>query len=270
MKEKCFELIKECLNPWRYQILLLLSKRKYKFSEMVKELNAPKSTISRALSRLEELEMVRKQGEVYEISSYGDLILATFENLVESFEFEEEIKKAEEFLKMLPPYLKHGFPLVLRFSEKFEFLDGVIRGLEDLSRVREYGLYIDRIINYDIYKLMVNLNLQGASEKVISSRDTLRDRLETIRQVLVDMDLSKKEMRIVRDKIEIRVYDTPLLLGVLDGELVYFQYYHTYSPMFRSENKEAVEWCENVFYYFWKRASPVDVKGMIDELIAEI
>ncbi|ADC66169.1 hypothetical protein Ferp_2032 [Ferroglobus placidus DSM 10642] len=136
--------------------------------------------------------------------------------------------------------------------------------------MREYGLYIDRIINYDIYKLMVNLNLQGASEKVISSRDTLKDRLETIRQVLIDMDLSKKELKIVRDKIEIRVYDTPLLLGVLDGKLVYFQYYHTYSPMFRSENKEVVDWCESVFYYFWKRASPVDVKGMIDGLIAEI
>ncbi len=270
MKARCFDLIRECLNPWRYQVLVLLSKRRYRFSEIVSELKAPRSTISRALSKLEELGMVRRKGEIYEISVYGDLILSTFKSILEFFELGEETVKAEEFLRMIPPYLKYGFPIVIKSAEKYEFFDGVMRGLEDLSKVRNYGLYIDRIINYDIYKLMVNLNLQGASEKVISNRETIKERLETIKQVLIDMNLSEKELRIVREKIEIRVYDTPLLLGVLDGKVAYFQYHHTYSPMFRSEDKEVVDWCEKVFYYFWKKAEPVDVKGMIDSVIAEI
>jgi len=149
------EYIRECTNPWRYKILTVLSKRSCRMVEISKEIGAPTSTVSRALNKLEKLELVRRRDDFYEITACGDILLTILNKLLEFNEIRNELEKAEEFLRMIPDNLKFEFVDILKKTEKRDLIDLFPKAIDDLSRVREYGLYIDRIINYDIYKLMI-------------------------------------------------------------------------------------------------------------------
>lgn len=262
----------ELTIPIRIEILNVLKDRTLKLSSIYKELNekrlnTPLSTVSRHIKALHELGLLRKSEGKYTISGTGmflhDLIVQ-----LDDIRVWDEIYNSNEFVALLPNELKLGLSTLKNAETERDIYTAIFKAFEAVENAKSWGKYIDRIIHYDIFKIMILKNLEGVSEKVISSRDTLERRIEMVLKAIIDLNLDKIELEIVKSKCEIRVMDLPVQLGVIDGEVAFFQILkkNENTPVYISRDKKCIKWVNDLFDYFWQRAEPFDLSKHIDSL----
>ncbi len=264
--------LKELSLPNRLEILKLLREKPQNIAGIQRELESngrcvPVSTVSRCVNILANNKVVKKSEDgIFSLTGLGYLIVDFISFFNEISPLYEYLWDADDFLRVLPREFKIGLPKLKRAEVEPDPYAAIIKGVEVIKRAKNYGKYIDRIISYEIYQVMLKKNLEGVSEKVISSRDTLKRRIETFLKVIEDENLSKEEVELVKSKVEIRVLDLPFQLGVIDGKYVFFQLLKEKSevPVFLSNDGELVMWAERLFDYFWNIAEPFDIASVID------
>lgn len=259
---------REIFRENRLLLLSKLSEGKMSFSEIVKVNGWAPSTVSRTLSQLENEGLVRRDDGEYSITGTGKAILKLYESLSAIYEFREDLNSIPEFVDILP----QGFLAEirsLRYAEVMDLDTAFEIGAGRIASAKHFGLYIDKVISYDIYKLMVQKNLEGVSEKVISTHDTLFGRGSTFRQVLRDMNLSKEEYELIKSKVEVRVFDTPIQLGIIDGEFALLQLNDRTDRFYVSEDRRFVKWCSYLFWHLWDMAEDARFDKIVEEVMAE-
>ncbi|RLI76209.1 hypothetical protein DRO97_01410 [Archaeoglobales archaeon] len=266
------ELIHELTIPIRIEILNVLRDKTLNLSSIYGELNnrklnAPLSTISRHVKTLHELGLIRKSEGKYAISGTGMFLLDLIVQL-NDISVWDEINISSEFVALLPNELKLGLSTLKNAEIERDVYSAIFKAFEAVENAKSWGKYIDRIIHYDIYKTMLLKNLEGVSEKVISSRDTLKRRVGTFLKALIDLNLSKNELEIIKSKCEWRVMDLPVQLGVIDGEVAFFQILkkNRESPIYISRDKKCIKWVTDLFDFFWEKAEPFYLSKHVDAL----
>lgn len=270
------ELIHELTIPVRFEILSILKNKALKLSSICDELNSKKlnislSTLLRHVKTLHELGLIRKTEGKYVISGTGmflyDLICQLNDICVWN-----DICNSEEFISVIPNELRLGLSTLKDAEIERDIYTAIFRAFEAVENAKSWGKYIDRIIHYDIFKVMIQKNLNGVTEKVISSRDTLDKRVNMILNAIRDLGLSKDEMEVVKSNCELKVLDLPIQLGVVDGEIAFFQLLNMrggpcyVAPVYISRSKKCIKWANNLFDYFWQKAEPFDLSVHIDSL----
>jgi len=132
--------------------------------------------------------------------------------------------------------------------------------LEILNSVEKGGLYIDRVVDPDLFQVMIQRRLLGATEKIISPEDTIFQKIEAEIEALKSSGLSREEINVVEDRIEIKVLTPPLQLGVIDKKIGIIMLIkgNYFTPFFITDKKSVIRWLESVFNYYWDIAKPLD------------
>ncbi|MBE8539039.1 ArsR family transcriptional regulator [Geoglobus acetivorans] len=239
---------KELVKEDKVRILESLMDKPCSFREILNINGYAPSTLSRTLTIFEDEGLVRREGEKYCLTGAGLAFLKVIDVIKAVYEFKDDINGVPEFVELLPPGFLAGIHN-LRRAEVMDIESALKLGVERIAEAKEYGLYVDKVISYDVYKLMVEKNLQGVEERVISNRETLYGRGSTFRKVLQDMDLTKDEYELVKRKVHVKVFDTPIQLGVIDGEFAILQLNDRVDRFYVSEDKRFITWCEYLFTY---------------------
>lgn len=251
----------------KLQIIERLRERSMSLKELAANNGLSISTVSRNVKWLCNRGILYKHKRKCKLTGFGVAVEKLLRVLVDIERIKEDIRDLPDFIDFLPPEIIAGAHLLNR-CRVMSVEEALNIGLSYLIRSEKYGLYIDKIIDYDIYKMMVLKNLEGVSERVISTRSTILDRTSTFRRALMDLDLSEKELDIVADKVQIRIYDTPIQLGVIDGKIGILQLNDRIDRIYVSDDEDFIRWCEYFFWFLWRKSEPVDVKKIIEEIKA--
>jgi predicted transcriptional regulator len=220
------------------------------------------SGLARCLNALMNLNLVGRTNDGrYYVTGLGILIFDIITKVDDIFTYWHELVDATEFMQILPTDLKLGLANLKKAEVEWDQYRIIQKAFDAAANARRWGKYIDRIVDYDIFRIMLRNNLKGVSEKVISSTDTLEKRVETFIQVIIDEGLTRDEIEYVKTKVELRVLDLPFQLGVIDGEIALFQILRLekISPAYISRDKDFIDWANRVFDYFWNIAKPVRI-----------
>lgn len=262
------DLIRELSQQGRIEILRNLRDEPLPSSELAKLDGLTPATTSRALSKLTEFGVVERDNGVCRLTGFGVAIEKLLSVVEHMYEYREDIMAIPEFISQLPPGFVAGFHNLRK--ARVMSLDEVLEiGVERIASSKKYGLYIDKVISYDVYKIMVERNLAGVEERVISNHATVFGRASTFRQVLMDMDLTAEEYDIIASKVEVRILDTPIQMGVIDGEFALLQLNDTVDRFYVSEDRDFVRWCELLFWYLWERSEDAGFSKIVNEVKAE-
>ncbi|WP_456371265.1 ArsR family transcriptional regulator [Geoglobus sp.] len=262
------ELIRELSQQGRIEILRNLRDSSKSAAELSKMDGLSPSTASRALSRLSEFGVVERDNGTCRLTGFGvaiEKLLSVVEHL---YDFREDIMAIPEFISILPPGFVAGFhnlrkARVVSLDEAFEI------GVEKIANSKSYGLYVDKVISYDIYKLMAEKNLEGVEERVISNHATVFDRASTFRKVLTDMNLSAEEYDVIASRVQVRVFDTPIQMAIIDGEFAFLQLNDNLDRFYVSEDRNFIRWCEFLFWYLWEISEDARFPEIVREVKAE-
>ncbi len=248
--------------PGRFEILQQLSCQPAFLSHLYKATDMSVSGVSRVVNTLSNLELVDKlDGGGYCITGIGRLILDVIKELDKIFMYKDELVDAHEFMEIVPPELKLGLANLTKAEVEHDIYVAIKRAIDEISRAKSWCKYICRVMECNIFRMLVRNYLRGVRDKMISSTDTLNDRIELIIQAVKAESLSEEEINKIKDKIEIRVLDLPFQLGIVDGKIAFFQILKPdrVSPAFISTDKEFVDWTNRLFDYFWNIAKPVRI-----------
>ncbi|WP_456478722.1 helix-turn-helix domain-containing protein [Geoglobus ahangari] len=262
------DLIRELSQQGRIEILRNLRGSPRSPSELSKMDGLTLSTASRALNRLSEFGVVERDDHRCRLTGFGvaiEKILSVIEHL---YEYREDIMALQDFIAILPPGFVAGFhnlrkAKVMSLEEAFEV------GVEKIASSKRYGLYIDKVISHDLYRVMAERNLAGVEERVISNHATIHGRANTFKKVLMDMDLTAEEYDTIASKVRVRVFDTPIQLGIIDGEFALLQLNDTLDRFYVSDDRDFVRWCEYLFWYLWERSEDANFPKIVEEVKAE-
>jgi predicted transcriptional regulator len=220
------------------------------------------SGLARSLNTLMNLNLVGKTNDGrYYVTGLGILIFDIVTKIDDIFKYWYELVDATELMQIFPVDLKLGLANLKNADIEWDQYRIIQKAFDAAANAKMWGKYIDRIVDYDIFRIMLRNNLKGVSEKVISSTDTLKKRVETFIQVIIDEGLTRDEIEYVKTKVELKVLDLPFQLGVIDGEIALFQIvrHGKISPAFISRDGDFIDWANRVFDYFWKIAKPVRI-----------
>ncbi len=261
------EIINELGKPKRIEMLKRLKKGIHCLRELTGN-GVSSSTVSRILRWMCDNGIAYKQKEEYKLTGFGVAIEKLISAIRDISDYSEELITLPEFMDFLTPEIIAGIHnlkkcKVMHVEEALEI------GLYHLANSKRYGLYIDKIIDYDVYKLMAKKNLEGVEERVISTWNTVFDRTSTFRRAISDLDLSERELDIIAEKVQIRIYDTPIQLGVIDGEIGILQLNDVIDRIYVSHDRDFIRWCEYLFWFIWQRSKPVDIKKIVEEVKAQ-
>ncbi len=260
-------LIRELGKSGRLEIIKSLRKS----AKMVSELEVERmtsSTLSRTLSKLAEYDIIKKENGKCMLTGFGVAVEKLLTSIEGLFELRHDIIDLQEFLEMLPPGFIAGFHN-LRNAEVISIEKALEIGVSSIANAKRQGLYIDKVISYSLYRLMAEKNLEGVEERVISNYETIMDRTSTLKKVLIDMDLKPEEYDLIAEKVQIRILDTPIQLGVIDGSAALLQLNDTLDRFYYSRDKNFVRWCEYLFWYLWEKAEIVDIRKLVEEIKEE-
>ena len=262
-------LIRELGNPGRIEILRKLKEKSCGVGDIAGMDGVSVSTASRIMSKLESLDIVeRYYNGRYRLTGFGVAVEKMLSSLECVYEYRGDIIELSEFISLLPPEFVAGF-CNLKKAEVMDVEDAINAGVEAIKNANNYGLYVDKVISYEIYRVMAEKNLEGVSEKVISNHETLFGRRSMFKRVLMEMELCKEEYEIIKNKAEIRVLDTPIQLGVIDGNLAILQLNDRTDRLYVSSDRDFIRWCEYLFWYLWERAENAEWSKIVDMVMAE-
>ncbi len=261
------EIIKELGRPCRIEVLEVLCCQPANLTKIHESLrkrgcNISISGLVRCLNKLVKLRIVEKIDDgCYCITGLGALIYDVLFRMDDLMNWKEIIEDALELMAILPTELKLGLSNLGKAETVWDQYAIVKMAFEAAINARRWGKYIDRLVDYEVFRLMIRNNLKGVDEKVISSTDTLQSRIETFIKALKDEGLDRDEIEYVKRKVEVRVLDLPFQLGVIDGEIALFQILKgdKIPPAFVSKDRDFVKWAEMIFDHFWKIAKPVRI-----------
>ncbi len=218
--------------------------------------------LARCLNALIGLDLVEKFGDgCYSVTGLGLLMLDIILKLDKIFKYKDELVDALELMEALPSELKIGLANLSKAKVEHDIYIAVKKAIEEVSRAEKWGKYVCRIMECNVFKMLIRNYLRGVKDKMISSSDTLNDRIEMIIQSIKSEGLSEDEINKIKDNLEIRVLDLPFQLGIIDGRIAFFQILkpERTSPAFISTDKEFVDWANRMFDYFWNIAKPVRI-----------
>ncbi len=261
------EIINELGKPKRIKILRRLKRGIYCLSDL-SDNSISLATVSRILKWMCKRGIAFRKDEKCRLTGFGIAIEKLFSAIEDVSAFKEELLNLAEFIDFLPPEIIAGMHY-LKKSKIMSVEEALSVGLTYLANSKNYGLYIDKIIDYNVYKMMAKKNLEGVEERVISTKNTIFDRTSTFRRAIRDLDLSKEELDIIAEKVQIRIYDTPIQLGVIDGEIGILQLNDVIDRIYVSNDRDFIRWCEYIFWYIWQRSKPVDIRKIVEEVKAQ-
>jgi len=100
--------------------------------------------------------------------------------------------------------------------------------------------------------------LRGAVYSLIFSERVINEKISTILQAFKELRLRDEEIKISQSRVEYRVLDTPIQLGLMDRKLgIIILSRGVLSPFFVLEEKRKILWLESVFEYYWDIAKPL-------------
>jgi predicted transcriptional regulator len=254
-------LLKESILPSRLRILRALRDGEVNISDLQRTLknnkDMPLSTIYRSINSLVDAGVLKKEEGVLSLTPIGYIIVDAVD-CIDNLVYFEYLDLAADFLSSLPSELRFGIKY-LGICEKVDITTFSSFSFQALESVRYGGKYIDRIVDKELYKVMIEKRLNGATEKVISPEEILMPKIETEIAALKELGLSKDKIREVWERVDIKVLKAPVQMGVLDrriGAMMLIKG-RLFSPFFVTTEKEAVRWMENVFEYYWDIAEPI-------------
>lgn len=256
--EKLCDLLFELSNEDRLKILMELRDESLKLSHISKRLDFTVQETSRNIARLVDAKLVTRNTEgSYEISPYGIQAI----RLISPFEFLSE--NADYFyihsMEHLPQKfvsrigeLKNCKP-VPQLMEVFANIEKAFRDAE------EYYLYIGEPLGLSSTLILAHDALErGVKARAIDPvgyewpaeirASVPREIWETIGGHVMAGDLQKKYL----DKFEVTFLMTEKEVAILNflspsGEFEYMG--------FSAEDKKAVEWCRDLFEYYWEKVA---------------
>lgn len=259
----------EIINMLRNDCLKLTDLRKKMRDNGIR---IPISTVYRAINNLNSAGVIEKRnGEIF-LTPAGIFFSDAISSLKRLLSF-EYLELATDFLLSLPPELRFGIHH-LSDCEKVDFIKARELSIEVLSSIREGGLYIDRVVDPELFYLMIEKRLNGAIEKVISAEEVIFQKIEAEISALRMINLEREVVREIEERIEVKVKTLPIQMGVIDRRIGIIMLIHGnhFSPFFVTKERRAVRWLESVFNYFWDIAKPLDdyIEGGREGLIRRI
>jgi predicted transcriptional regulator len=259
--EALSDLLFELSNDDRLQILYELDKENLKLSHIARELDFSVQETTRNIARLVESKLVtRNINGAYEITSYGHQAI----KLLDGYRF---ISKHSDYfvdhsLKELPYKFQtrigelNDCKPVKRLMDTFGIIEKILREVED------YYLYItnETLSTASGYQLSLRAHDSGVQGKGIKPTGFTRSRIlsDNIPEEVWKEIGSYKTKGSLENKYLERI-DFALFMSekeVLfdfpdnDGNFDYMG--------FTSTDEKAVEWCKDVFNYYWERASLIN------------
>jgi len=169
----------------------------------------------------------------------------------------EYLELASDFLLSLPPELRFGIHH-LSECEKVDFTELRAKGLELIDAIKERGRFIGDFTDVEFIKAMIKSRLRGAVYSLIFSERVINEKISTILQAFKELRLRDEEIKISQSRVEYRVLDTPIQLGLMDRKLgIIILSRGVLSPFFVLEEKRKILWLESVFEYYWDIAKPL-------------
>ncbi|MBO8183292.1 MAG: hypothetical protein H0Z28_10970 [Archaeoglobus sp.] len=221
-------------------------------------LKLPTSTIYRAINNLQSAGILDKKSGEVALTPTG-IFFADAVNCMRKLMNFEYIDFATDFLLSLPPELRFGIHY-LSECEKVDFIKARELGISVLSTIQDGGVYIDRVVDPELFHIMIERRLDGATEKVISGEEVLFQKIDAEIAALKIANLSKDVVRKIESQVEIRVKTLPLQMGIIDRRIALIMLINgnRFSPFFVTEDRKAIRWLESVFSYYWDIAKPLD------------
>ncbi len=220
------------------------------------------SGVSRCINSLVNLDLVDKTDEGgYGITGLGLLMLDIISKLNKIFTYKDDLVDAVEFMETVPAEFKLGLANLTKAEVESDIYIATKRVIDEISKARMWCKYVCRFVECGIFRMLIRNYLRGVRDKMISSTDTLNDRLELLIKAIRLEGLSKDEIDAIKDKIEIRVLDLPFQLGIIDGRIAFFQILKPYknTPTYISTDRDFVDWANKLFDHFWDIAKPVRI-----------
>ena len=213
------------------------------------------------MNYLTNLELIEKLSDGYAITGLGLLFLDVVLRLDRIMNFKDELVDAVELMEILPVELKLGLANLDRAEVEKDIYTAIRRAVNEIAKAERWGKYVCRVTKCDACRVLVRNYLRGVKDKMITSTDTLEDRIESLLNAIREENLTRDEIEVVLENVEIRVLDLPFQLGVIDGRIAFFQILKAdkTTPAYISTDKEFVRWTESVFDYFWSFAKPVKI-----------
>ena len=267
MNQNLRSILKELGLPNRFEIIRILSCQQANLSQIYNHVmntgtKMSMSGVSRCVNSLVNLDLVDKTDDGrYDITGLGLLILDIVSKLDKIFIYKDDLVDAIEFMKIIPAEFKLGLANLTKAEVERDIYIAIKRAIDEISRAKMWCKYVCRIMECGIFRMLVRNYLRGVRDKMISSTDTLSDRLELLIKAIRLEGLSKDEIDAIKDKIEIRVLDLPFQLGIIDGRIAFFQILKPYknTPAYISTDRDFVNWANSLFDYFWEIAKPVKI-----------
>lgn len=255
--EALCDLLFELSNEDRLQILYELEKENLKLSHIAKKLDFTVQETTRNLARLVEAKMaIRTPNGAYEITSYGHQAI----RLLDGYKFLS--KHSDYFVNHSLTELPHKFLTrmgelneckpVKRLMDTFGIIEKILREAED------YYLYItnETLSTASGYQLSIRALDNGVRGKGIKPTGFERSRIisdnipEEIWKELGSYKANGSLENKYLERIDIGLFmsEKEVLFDFPDnaGNFDYIG--------FTSTDEKAVEWCKDVFDYYWERA----------------
>jgi len=245
----------EVSSEQRLKIIQLVNKKKYRLSEIAKELNATTPEVHRNLERLEKSGFIVKDAEGnFVLTALGHMLLV----LIPNFAFIIENKKY--FIKHPINSLPEKF--ILRLGELFEgkFISSYVDVFEYWKKIYEnaqeyiYNIlyevpYFDEFVKPIHRKLDEGIKIKSIfyeKAKVSNSRD---DVIKKFKKYIDSGDIQRMMTKNIAPAVTINEKQCCLIFPNRDGKI-------DAGYAFVSEDASFHQWCFDYFNYSWYNARP--------------
>jgi predicted transcriptional regulator len=258
---KDMSVLKLLSSRLRVDVLMSLSERAKRLSELRAELGIRDTTILHALTELESSSLVRQSGRNYELTPIGAVYALILEDVLGA---DDAIDRQKDF------WLRHD---ISGIPESLLKGIGALRGARvimseptDLAKVHETFLKllsesrqvmgISPIFHIDYISVVRELVVKGANIKIIVTDKVLRNIIDSVGLDALTSTMKGGNLKLLlKDelKVAMTVTENILSLGLftLDGS-------YDYSMDLVGEDKEAIGWGRALFDHYVKGAKDVD------------
>jgi predicted transcriptional regulator len=255
----------ELSNIERLKIMVLLSEKALRLTEIAESIDTTHQQCLRHLKRLSEIQLVDKNTEgMYQLTSYGELVL----KLTPSLEF---ITKHRDYFNT-HSLSKIPIDFIYRISELNESIqiNNVMEAISEMeSIIKNSEKYINVIINKRTHSIRpyvadaMRRDVQVSSISITSYVPTIDVKRDiNLKDELDIIEAEKTGAAKVADQVEfpLYLYSTEKSIFIAfplhDGTFDYTGFYST--------KPEAVKYCRDLFDYYWSKTKIIPVLEIVD------
>ncbi len=217
--------------------------------------------LSKCLNGLANCGLVEKIEDGYAITGWGMLLFDVIEGLGRLHKLRDEFIDAEGFMEIVPVDLKMGLTYLRNAKIERDVYVAVHKAMNDIRNAKRWAKYICNIHECTIFRTLVRNHVKGVKERMISSKDTVETKIDLLLTAIIEEKLGDREITLVMENFELRVFDAPVQLAVIDGKIAYIQIqkHDRHSPIYYSEDRDFVRWVNALFDFFWEIAKPAKI-----------